>query len=89
MTESERGAPSVEHPRGGIGHVTRIVVVVLLLAVLAAVALDNRQNVRVGWVIGDGDTPLALVVGLAAVAGAIIGWLVLHWPRRRSARSSR
>lgn len=81
MTDTARSGVVKETPRRSVGAAVRLVVVVLLLAGLVALALDNRQNVRVGWVIGDHDTPLALVVGVAAVAGAIVGWLLLHWPR--------
>jgi uncharacterized integral membrane protein len=77
-----------ETPGRSVGSAVRLIFVVLLLGGLVALALDNRQNVRVGWVLGDHDTPLALVLGAAAVAGAILGWLLLHWPRHDRHRSS-
>lgn len=56
----------------------------LLLIAVVALAVDNRDDVRVGWVIGDGTAPLAAVLLLAALAGAIIGWLLVHRPHRHS-----
>jgi hypothetical protein len=38
--------------------------------------------VRVGWVVGDGDASLWIIVLVAAVIGAMIGWLVTHRPHR-------
>jgi len=87
MDDSSGTSTVEQHPQRS-RHVARIVGVVVLLAILVAVTLDNRHDVRVGWVIGNGHTPLALVVVLAALGGAAIGWLVLHWPRRSSDRSS-
>jgi uncharacterized integral membrane protein len=48
-----------------------------------AVALDNRQDVRVGWVVGDGQAPLLTVLLVAAATGALVGWLLLHRPQRK------
>jgi uncharacterized integral membrane protein len=65
------------------GRLMRGIVVGVLLVVIVALALDNRDDVRVHWLIGDGDAPGALVLVAAALAGAIIGWLVTHRPRHR------
>lgn len=63
-------------------HLGRIVVAVVLIAVIAAVAIDNREDTRIGYVFGDVNAPLFVVLIAAAVVGAIIGWLVLHRPQR-------
>jgi uncharacterized integral membrane protein len=60
---------------------------VILLVVLVALVADNRSNVRVGWVSGHGELPLAVVLAIAAVAGSVIGWLLLHRPGRRGHRT--
>lgn len=64
------------------GRAIRFIVVAALVAVVVAVALDNRSEVRLGYVIGDGTAPIWLVIVAAAVAGAIIGWATSHRPRR-------
>ena len=60
----------------------RGLVVVALLVGLVLVALDNRDNVRVGYVFGDASAPIWIVLVLSAVAGVVIGWLIRHRPRR-------
>lgn len=72
-----------EHHTGAGVRMRQILGLLLLIAVVA-LAVDNRDDVRVGWVIGDGTAPLAAVLLLAALAGAIIGWLLVHRPHRHS-----
>jgi uncharacterized integral membrane protein len=60
----------------------RAVIAVVLVIVLVALIIDNHRSVRVGWVVGDTRLPLALLLALAAVAGALIGWLLMHRPGR-------
>ena len=45
-----------------------------------AFAFDNRDDVRIGWVVGDADAPLVLVLLATALVGALVGWLLLHRP---------
>jgi uncharacterized integral membrane protein len=54
----------------------------VLIAVIAAVAIDNSDDTRIGFVFGDVSAPLFVVLILAAIVGALIGWLLLHRPRR-------
>jgi uncharacterized integral membrane protein len=61
----------------------RLIVGALLLAALIAVIVDNRRSVSVGYVVGDAEAPMFVVLVAAALAGAIIGWLFLHRRRRR------
>jgi len=63
-------------------HWGRIVVAVVLLVVIAALAIDNRDDTRIGFVVGDVNAPLFVLLIVAAVIGAIIGWLLLHRPHR-------
>ena len=63
-------------------HLARIVVALVLIAVIAAVAIDNSDDTRIGFVFGDVSAPLFVVLILAAIVGALIGWLLLHRPRR-------
>ena len=64
-------------------HWSRILVAGLLIVVIAAVAIDNRDDTRIGYVFGDTSAPLFVVLIAAAVVGAIVGWLLLHRPHRR------
>jgi uncharacterized integral membrane protein len=58
----------------------RIVVAIVLIVVIAAVAIDNRDDTRIGYVFGDVSAPLFVVLIAAAVVGAIVGWLLVHRP---------
>jgi uncharacterized integral membrane protein len=60
----------------------RVVIGVLLLVVLVAVVVDNKDDTQVGYVFGDFEAPLFVVVIVAAIIGALVGWLILHRPRR-------
>ena len=59
-----------------------LVVVGVLVGLFAAV---NTRDVEVSWVFGDPlQTPLILVIGLALLAGLIIGWLAATLRHRGS-----
>ncbi len=63
-------------------HTTRIVVAVVLVVVVAAIAIDNRQEAKVGFLFGDVRAPLIVVVIGATLVGIAIGWLLSHRSRR-------
>jgi uncharacterized integral membrane protein len=62
--------------------VLRLVVIVALVAAIVLVAADNRDKVSVGYVIGDVEAPLWIVLVAAGIAGIVIGWLIRHRPGR-------
>ena len=62
--------------RRDAARLVRLVVVALIVAALVAIALDNRDDARLGYVVGDASAPTWIVIVGAAVAGAVIGWLV-------------
>ncbi len=65
--------------RRDFARLIRLLVVVLLVAAFVAVALDNRDDVRVGYAVGHAMAPGWLVILLSAVGGLVIGWLLrLH-----------
>lgn len=66
--------------RAGTG--IRVVLGLVLLLAIVAFAVDNGDDVRVGWVVGDGSAPLVLVLLATAFVGAVMGWLLLHRPAR-------
>jgi uncharacterized integral membrane protein len=66
-------------------ELTRIVALVLAAGVLLALLLDNRQSVRIGYVIGDVRAPLIVVLLVTAVLGGLVARL-LEWRTGRSKR---
>jgi uncharacterized integral membrane protein len=60
----------------------RWVFIAAIVVALVLVAMDNRNDVRVGYAVGDTDAPIWIVIIAAAVAGVFIGWLIRHRPRR-------
>jgi len=63
-------------------HSLRVVVGVVLLVVLIAVVVDNKDDTRIGYVFGDVEARLFVVLIVAVVLGALLAWVVSHWPRR-------
>jgi len=66
----------------GVGHIIRLVVIVAVIAALVAVALDNTDDVRLGYAVGDTNAPIWIVIVLSAIGGIVLGWLFKHRPRR-------
>ena len=62
----------------------RWVLIAAIVVGLILVAMDNRDDVRVGYAVGDAEAPIWIVIIAAAVAGVFIGWLVRHRPRHRA-----
>ncbi|HUR03762.1 MAG TPA: LapA family protein [Nonomuraea sp.] len=62
--------------QAGRRDIVHIVVALALVAAIAALALDNRQEVTVSWLFGDATMPLyQLFVGTFAV-GVVVGFLL-------------
>ncbi len=78
----------VEHSGAVHRHdATQLIRWLLIAAIvvgLVLVAMDNRDDVRVGYAVGDAEAPIWIVIIAAAVAGVFIGWLVRHRPRHRA-----
>ncbi len=70
--------------RRDAARVVRVLLIAALVAAVVAVALDNRRDARLGYVVGDASAPTWAVIVIAAVVGAVVGWLVRHRPRRHS-----
>jgi uncharacterized integral membrane protein len=78
MSDADRSPTTVD-----LGRVVRFALVALLLAGFVLVAVDNREDVRVGYIVGDATAPIWIVLVLAAVGGVMIGWLIRHRPHRQ------
>jgi len=67
---------------GSSSRTIRIVIAALIVAVIIAVAIDNSESVEVGYVIGETEAPVWVVLVAAGIAGVVIGWLIKHRPTR-------
>jgi uncharacterized integral membrane protein len=67
--------------RRDAAHIIRLIVVAAIVAALIVVALDNRDDVRIGYAIGEASAPVWIVVVAAAISGVVIGWLLRRRPR--------
>ncbi len=65
-----------------LGRIARLILAAVIVAAVVLVAVDNRRDVRVGYVVGDTEGPIWIVLLAAGVAGMIVGWLIQHRPRR-------
>jgi len=68
--------------RRDVGRIVRLVLVLAIVLALVLVAMDNRDDVRLGYVFGDASAPVWIVLVASAIAGVFIGWLLRHRPRR-------
>lgn len=69
--------------RRDMARMIRLVVVLALVALIVAVALDNRDDVRVGYLIDEALAPGWVVIVLSALGGMIIGGLLRLRTRNR------
>ena len=60
----------------------RLGVIAALTLVAAALALDNLNDVTIGWVVGNTDAPLVIVLAVVFVLGLAIGWLAGRQDRK-------
>jgi uncharacterized integral membrane protein len=66
-----------------VAVVLRFLVIAAIVVILVIVAVDNREDVRVGYAIGHKQGPIWVVILCSALAGAVIGSLIKHRPHRR------
>ena len=76
---SDHQAPA--HQTGDRSGAVRWIIAALIVAAIVVVAVDNREEVSVGYVFGDASAPVWVILVAAGVAGIVIGWLVKHRPR--------
>jgi uncharacterized integral membrane protein len=61
-------------------QIARFVIVAAIVAALIVVAMDNRDDVRIGYAVGDANAPIWIVLVAAAIAGVFVGWLMRRRP---------
>lgn len=54
----------------------RVLVVLALIGLVVALAVDNRQEVPVGWLFGDGDLPMYQMFVATFVVGIVTGLVI-------------
>jgi len=65
------------------GRTVRLVALAVLVLITLALAIDNRQDVTIGWVVGESTAPLALALAVTFLLGLGVGWLgALHRNRQ-------
>jgi uncharacterized integral membrane protein len=70
--------------RRDVAQLVRWLFIAAIVAALMVVGLDNRDDVRVGYAVGETKAPIWIVIISAAIGGMIIGWLIRHRPRNRA-----
>ena len=60
----------------------RLIGAVVVVGIIAALAIDNRHEVRIGYVIGDADVRLIWLLLVTAILGAVAASLVRRRRRR-------
>ena len=70
--------------RRDAAQLLRWLFIAAIVVAIVLVGLDNRDDVTVGYAIGDAKAPIWIVIIAAAVAGMAIGWLIRHRPRHRT-----
>ena len=73
MTDDPHRQATKSHDAGVI---IRFVLIALIVVAIVLVALDNTDDVRVGYVFGDANGPIWIVLVLAVIAGILIGSLL-------------
>lgn len=70
--------------RRDLARLIRFVIALGVVAVIVLLALDNRDDTRVGYLWDDASFPLWLVIVGSAIGGALVGWLLRLSSRRHA-----
>jgi uncharacterized integral membrane protein len=68
------------HRTGDRSGAVRWIIAALIVVAIVAVAVDNREEISVGYVFGDASAPVWVILVAAGIAGIVVGWLVKHRP---------
>jgi uncharacterized integral membrane protein len=68
--------PQPQRPPARRGENRRAIAGTILGALAAAFALLNLDEVKVNWIVGEGDSPLIIVIAIAFLLGCGVGWLL-------------
>lgn len=62
----------------------RLATIAVIVAAAAALAIDNRHEVTLGYVVGQREAPLVIALVAAFVLGALVSWLSTRRQRGRT-----
>ena len=62
----------------------RLATIAVIVAAAAALAIDNRQEVTLGYVVGQREAPLVIALVVAFVLGALVSSLSTRRQRGRT-----
>ena len=71
-----------EAPKPERREQARLIGAVVAVGVIAALAFDNRHEVKIGYVLGDAHVRLIWLLLITAILGAVAGRLA-RWRRKR------
>jgi uncharacterized integral membrane protein len=71
-----------ESPKPERREQARLIGAIAVVVVIAALAFDNRHEVRIGYIVGDADVRLIWLLLVTAILGAVAGRL-FRWRRRK------
>jgi hypothetical protein len=82
MSNSQR--VTYERQQLDLGSILRYGAFGLMAAAIVALVLDNRQQVRLGYVLGEATAPGWMVIVVAGICGIAIAWIIRyrrerHW----------
>jgi uncharacterized integral membrane protein len=83
VTAADDAPPGSHASNRSLGRKARLAAGLIVVVAVLAIVVANRQSTRVSYVFGDARAPLVVVMLVSAVAGSLIGWLLLHRPRHR------
>jgi uncharacterized integral membrane protein len=82
-TTSSRGKPEKKRSGALAKENRRLVAGIILGAIVAVFAVLNLDEVDVNWIVGAGNTPLIVVIGVSFAAGLALGYLMRRTHERR------
>ena len=57
------------------GQTIRVVIWLVVVAALVVFGVANREKVDIDWVVNSATAPIWAVIGVSALAGAIVGYV--------------
>ena len=79
MADEQQGSPRQGADRK---EQARLVGAVIVVALIIGLAVDNRHEVKIGYIIGDANVRLIWLLLITAILGAVAARLVA-WRRKR------
>jgi uncharacterized integral membrane protein len=78
MADEQQGSPLPRDRK----EQARLIGAVIVVALIVALGIDNREEVKIGYLIGDAEVRLIWLLLITAILGAVASRLVA-WRRKR------